>query len=533
MITLNLVQGSPEWEAHRATHFNASDAPAMLGVSPYKTRAELLREKATGITAEVDASTQRRFDDGHRFEALARPLAEKIIGDELYPCTGSEGKLSASFDGLTMDGSTGWEHKSLNDAIREALDKDGRLPEYLRIQMEQQHMVSGAERILFMASAWNGDTLAEERHCWYYPDAELRDRILQGWCQFAEDLANYQERPQDAPAPAGKAPDQLPALHIAVTGMVTASNLAEYREHAIAVFQSINTDLQTDQDFADAEKAVKWCGDMESRIDAAKDHALSQTASIDELFRALDSVKAEARSKRLELDKLVKARKESIRTEIAYAGRDAITTHYEAMNATLGAHAITLPATIGADLNAAIKGKRTVTSLRDAVDGVVAQHKIAASQKADQVRACIAVLEKDGAGHESLFPDRVALCASKAPDDLRNLIAARITENEATEKAKIEAAREQIRLEELAKIEAEQKASEAKPAPDPEPAKVEPVAQPVAQVERASGQVHSTRARRPDDAEIINALAREYSVAPSVVVGWLRGMDLDALAKAA
>ena len=84
MITHDLVQGSPEWLAYRAGHFNASDAPAMMGVSPYKTRAQLLHEMHTGLTAPVDAQTQRIFDDGHRFEALARPLGEKIIGQDLY-----------------------------------------------------------------------------------------------------------------------------------------------------------------------------------------------------------------------------------------------------------------------------------------------------------------------------------------------------------------------------------------------------------------------------------------------------------------
>ena len=72
----------------------------MLGVSQYKTRTELLHEIATGIVdAEIDEAALRRFADGHRFEALARPLAEEIIGDSLSPVDGVEGKLSASFDG--------------------------------------------------------------------------------------------------------------------------------------------------------------------------------------------------------------------------------------------------------------------------------------------------------------------------------------------------------------------------------------------------------------------------------------------------
>jgi predicted phage-related endonuclease len=78
----------------------------------------LLHALHTGLRPEVDAATQRRFDDGHRYEALARPVAERIIGDDLYPVVGSEGRLSASFDGLTMDESTAFEHKSLNDELR-------------------------------------------------------------------------------------------------------------------------------------------------------------------------------------------------------------------------------------------------------------------------------------------------------------------------------------------------------------------------------------------------------------------------------
>jgi predicted phage-related endonuclease len=66
MNIVSLSQGSPEWLAHRAQHFNASDAPAMLGCSPYKSRRQLLREVKTGLTPEVDAAAQKRFNNGHR-----------------------------------------------------------------------------------------------------------------------------------------------------------------------------------------------------------------------------------------------------------------------------------------------------------------------------------------------------------------------------------------------------------------------------------------------------------------------------------
>ena len=99
MRTLNLAQGSPEWLAHRRTTRNASDAPAMMGVSPYVTRAELVRQYATGVQREIDERTQAIFDRGHEVEPALRALAEKIIGEDLYPVTGvsDDGYLGAVY----------------------------------------------------------------------------------------------------------------------------------------------------------------------------------------------------------------------------------------------------------------------------------------------------------------------------------------------------------------------------------------------------------------------------------------------------
>ena len=61
MQIVNLTQGSPEWHAHRRNHFNASDAPAMMGCSSYRTRSDLVRELATGIAPEADPVAERRL----------------------------------------------------------------------------------------------------------------------------------------------------------------------------------------------------------------------------------------------------------------------------------------------------------------------------------------------------------------------------------------------------------------------------------------------------------------------------------------
>ncbi len=454
----NLIQGSPEWLAYRAQHFNASDAPAMMGVSPYKTRAQLLREMHTGVIGAVDVATQKRFDNGHRAEALARPLAEEFIGAELYPVTGSEGRYSASFDGLTLDETTGFEHKALNAELKAAFESmrhgyDGGepdladcrlLPIYHRVQMEQQLLVSGAERILFMASEWNAeDDLVEEQHVWYYPDAELRAQIVAGWAQFEKDLAAYVLPETAEAAPVGKAPDSLPALRIEVTGQVTASNLSEFKLTALTAIRSVKRDLQTDQDFADAEKAVKWCSEVESRLAAAKEHALSQTASIDELFKAIDDISAEARRVRLDLDKLVTRRKTEVKEAEVAKARDALALHLEAVNVEIA------PARLQhvADFGAAIKGLKTIDSVRAKLDAAVAAAKIEVDGKAREIRGNLAAFKTLAAGFDFLFAD-LAQLAHKAADDFSTLVQARIATHKAQEAAR---AAERQRQEEAAR----------------------------------------------------------------------------------
>ncbi|MEA9605749.1 YqaJ viral recombinase family protein [Xanthomonas campestris pv. plantaginis] len=464
MKTVNLIQGTPEWHAHRATHLNASDAPAMLGCSPYKTRSQLVREVATGIGEEHDDATLQRFADGHRYEALARPIAEQIVGEDLYPCVGTEGKYSASFDGLTLLEETAFEHKSLNNDLRACMRDEGNgwgLPKHYQVQMEQQLLVSGAERVLFMASKWNGDELVEERHCWYASNPDLRAELVAGWEQFEADVAAYEHVEKTAQVISGRAPETLPSLHIAVTGMVTASNLGEFKASAMAVLSGINRELQTDDDFANAEQTVKWCKGVEERLEATKQQILGQTADIDAVFRTMDDVAAEARRVRLELDKLVKVEKDNRRTQIVANGVQSVRDHYASINAGLDAHALALPASLQSDIGAVIKGKKSISSMQDAVGTAAANAKVAASQQAERVRANVRVLEMEMGTFAGLFHDRVQLCATKSPEDLRNLITARIAEQQRVDEQRLEAQREKIRQEEAAKLAREQQEREA------------------------------------------------------------------------
>ena len=442
MKVIQAQQGSPEWLSIRARTLNASEAPAMMGVSPYMTRSELLREKKLGVPREHDAATLARFAAGHEAEAAARAIVERdIVCEELYPlvATDDEGRLLASSDGATMLGDVGFEHKLWNEELAASV-RDGVVPESHRWQLDQQIHIFGFEKVLFVVSDGT-----PERFVWceYRTTPERIDRLLAGWDQFERDLAEFVPEPETV-KPAGVAPEALPALRIEVTGMVTASNLAAFREHAMAVFGGIKTDLQTDADFADAEKTVKWCKEVEDRLDAAKQHALSQTASIDELFRTIDAIKEEARQKRLTLDKLVKAEKENRKAEIVAKAQRELSAHIAALQGRVG-----VLVSVGCNFGEAVKGLKSLDSMRDKVATALANAKIEANAIADRIDANRKTVED-----MSLVPDFAQVC-TKAPDDFAALYAMRKQQRADAEAKRLEAERERIRREEEAKARAE------------------------------------------------------------------------------
>ena len=488
----NVAQGSAEWLALRARFRTASEAPAMMGASKYQTRTDLLAAKKTGITPDITPSQQFIFDKGHATEALARPLTEALIGEELYPIVATEGNLLASMDGATMLGETLFEHKLWNESVV-AQVKAGDLAPHYYWQLEQQLLVSGAERVIFVCSDGTPENFV---HMEYRPVAGRATQLIEGWKQFETDLANFQM--PDAPSiVVGKAPDELPALCIELTGMVTASNLKIFEQSALIVIDSVKTTLSTDQDFADAKKAVKWCGDVEEAVAVAKKQALSQTQSIDELFSSLDRISAHARETRLKVDKLVKAQELLVKTTIKQKAELALADHIAAINKTLGK--VTLPHIIS-DFAGAMKSKRTIASLQDAVDTELARAKIDASQAADSIRLNLTSLAELAVDHAFLFND-VQQLVTKANDDLVTLIKFRISEHQQAEQAKADAKR-------IAEEQEAQRLAAIKPEPvvekvaAPEPARATPVqtAAPVAQ------------ATKPVTSHVVEQVALQASV---------------------
>lgn len=454
IIVTNAPQGTPEWHKVRLANFTASEASAMMGKGKYQSRNDLLKLKKTGIAPDVSPAQQALFDKGHAAEAAIRPVVEDLIGEDLFPVVGIlEGsKIMASFDGLTMMQNIVFENKLWNEQLAERVrqinnGEPAELDEHYSIQLDQQLLVSGAEKAIFVVSDGTPEKMV---YCWYTTNKEKLQALIDGWTQFAKDLEAFEVQPEPELIEVKKVPS-LPALRISVTGMVNSSNLDAYRDAAFAVIESVNTKLVTDQDFADAEEAVKFFSKSEKELADGKKAILGQTASIDDVFRMIDEVSEAMRQKRLFLDKLVKQQKETIKLGIISSAREALAVFWNAE--TKGyQHAGLCP--IKADFAGAIKGLRTISSIENAADSALAAAKIEAGKLISRLKINTAVFEKEASQHKFLFSD-LAQLIYKEDGDFRSVVLLRIADHEAREQARLEAERERIAQQERAKAQAE------------------------------------------------------------------------------
>ena len=426
MQTHNLIQGTKDWIEFRARHYGASEAAPMLGLSKQLTRNDLLLYKKTGKSKEYSDWVQKNIlDYGHEVENSARLITESVLSTDLFPVTCSSGKLSASCDGLTFDGEIAWEHKQWNEELAEYVLRNNSAPDTHMPQCQQILLVTGAIRLIFTVS---DGTDNKRVSCEIHPSTEWFGRIQAGWDQFDKDLENYEHK-EFAENPEPEAIMQLPALSIQIKGEVIASNLPQFKADAETFIARINTDLQTDEDFVNAEATVKFCDETEKKLESAKAAAIGQTASIDELMRTIDFIRESIRSKRLTLEKLVKTQKESIKTKIIDDAYKLCVEHQSSIAAEFNRLNFAALANLSRQsFETACKNKRTLASLHNAVDTEVAAIKIKLDDLARVIRKNIAHLPED----LSLFRDLQSI-VTKPEDDFKLLVESRLSEQKRKE----------------------------------------------------------------------------------------------------
>jgi putative phage-type endonuclease len=144
----------------RKKHIGASDAPIILGTSPWCTPHKLW-ERKLGIAEEVEETPAMRR--GSIMEPEARKAFELATNLEVFPqiIYHTEHKfMMSSLDGLTLDGSAAVEIKCPGKKAHSMALK-GKVPEYYIPQLQHQLSCLGIEKIYYYSYDGNDGVVLE------------------------------------------------------------------------------------------------------------------------------------------------------------------------------------------------------------------------------------------------------------------------------------------------------------------------------------------------------------------------------------
>ncbi len=228
-------------------------------------------------------------------------------------------------------------------------------------------------------------------------------------------------------------------LIIKLTGEVTDTNFSEWKNDLLARLEKVNTELATDDDFANAEADVKIIKAGEKSLKEAKTSALEQANEIQKLFAAIDEVSAEAREARLALERQIKKRKAEIKDEIVDSGVDSVIEYLQQQSDAL--QSVRHSWLDKSAFEDAIKGKRTTASMQKAVTKLLAQIKGEIADREEKISQNTKKLEEIDDKYSAVFQDQDSLALMDAAQ-LDLTIEERIDYFEAEQKKQTEVASE-------------------------------------------------------------------------------------------
>jgi len=424
----------------------------MMGESKYMGRDELLRMKFTGESKPISSHMQKIFDKGHATEEMARPIVEKIIEDDLYPVTGllENSKILASFDGLTMMEDIAFEHKLYNATLAENVRNNVLEPHYYW-QLEQQLLVSGAEKVIFVTSDGTEDNFES---MWYESVPERRKALILGWEQFDKELDNYRIEAKKEIVVAAEQ-ESFPLITCKVEGSTVISNLGEFiPKIKAAIDERLSVILETDQDFADTEAFVKNIKATRVKLKQEKINITNAFESYSAFVNDVEITDGILQKAESTLNSAVKTHKASKKLSIVNNAYIEFNKHLAGLSETINGVQINQ---VVVNFEAVMKGKRSFDKMEETVNSALANAKIEANEISIIIRKNLDSLTELAKNHKFLFSDHAALLL-KDNDDLINLIKARISEHELAEVEHKRLEKEKIEAE--AKIKAEHEAEE-------------------------------------------------------------------------
>lgn len=147
-------------------------------------------------------------------------------------------------------------------------------------------------------------------------------------------------------------------LVVAVSGKITKSNFDDFRAMAEERIKSLNFSPSTDEEFGQAEDDVKNLAKFEKDLSAAEQDILRQMDEVYHLVSGIGELKKLSAESRLKLKKQIDSQKKVVRAQIKRAALAEIQLAHPDAEARI---------------EAAMKGKRTLDSLRKAANDEAAE----------------------------------------------------------------------------------------------------------------------------------------------------------------
>ena len=160
MRKVEVEQGTENWLNWRKGLITATDAPILLGVSPYATPYKGWQRKL-GLIEEQQRNPG--MDLGIKNEPIAREAFIKRTNIKMMPCVIESEKynfIGASLDGLSECGRYILELKYNNAELHEEICKRSTIPDYHQYQMQHQMLSSDGQVEKCLYGSFNNGELS-------------------------------------------------------------------------------------------------------------------------------------------------------------------------------------------------------------------------------------------------------------------------------------------------------------------------------------------------------------------------------------
>jgi putative phage-type endonuclease len=183
----DLEQGTPEWHDFRSKHIGASEAPVIMGESPWATPIKLWKERLGLIEKKADNAFMKR---GRDLESQALEAFNNKMGSNCQPAVFESDKypfIAASLDGYDSDQKLIVEIKcpGQEDHLTACL---GEVPAKYKWQLYQQMYVMGLDAICYASYRDGNIVVVPVQYNKNYEKTWLSKTI-----KFWECLENFEE----------------------------------------------------------------------------------------------------------------------------------------------------------------------------------------------------------------------------------------------------------------------------------------------------------------------------------------------------